>query len=503
MPETFAVERRRRIVSRTLSIPVGVAFALVLLIAPIAQGSLAREPIAGGFATPVHIAAAPGDPTRLFVVERAGTIRIVNLADHTVRPTPFLNVNDPPFTPVDTQGEGGLISMAFHPDYAANGHFFVYYTCDLHPGTPSIFGSRVSRFTVSSDPNVADPASEVRFFELQQPFPSHNGGMVAFKPNDPNHYLYVSFGDGSASCDTGLRAQDITNKFGSILRFDVDPGPSGDIRNPFAPPGNPFVNAQGDDLIWVYGLRNPFRISFDRLTGDLYIGDVGQVTREEISFQAGTSAGGENYGWNAYEGTVLAPPTCGLISPPLPSMVPPLYEYPRAGGAAVIGGYVYRGPQFASMTGRYFFGDFVQGRIWSFVRNGSGIADLQDHTATVNPAAARISTFGEDANGELYFATFSGDVFRIVDPAPAPPDADQDLLPDELELEIGTDPDDPDTDDDVVIDGIEVEFGTDPLDPFDFPLLPLLRGWPLTAALALTLFGSAVWVYLRRAGHSR
>jgi glucose/arabinose dehydrogenase len=487
---------------------VGIIVALAALTDSAAHASVTRELITNGFSSPLHVAAPPGDTTRLFVVQRGGLIRIINLTNNTVVGTPFLDVNDGPETDVDTQGEGGLLSMAFHPDYASNGQFFVYYTTDLSGGS-NVFGTRISLFTVSGNPNVADPASETVFLELTQPATNHNGGMVAFRPNDSNNYLYVSLGDGGGGCDPSERAQDITNKFGSILRIDVDLGPSGDVANPFAPGSNPFVDGPGgdEDLIWVFGLRNPYRFSFDRMTGDLYIGDVGQGSREEISFQSAASAGGENYGWDAFEGFLNPPPGCGTVAPALPSMVPPLHDYGRTDGQVVTGGNVYRGLDYASLAGRYYFTDFGSGRFWSFVRNGAGISDLQDHTAALNPSSANVSGFGEDSRGELYFTNFSGEVWQITDPDSSPVDTDQDLLPDSVETntgmfidenDTGTDPNDPDTDNDGVIDGIEVFFGTDPNDPFEFPLLPILRNWALMATLALALFGSAMWVWRRR-----
>ncbi len=475
-----------------------------------ADASITAQLLAGGFSSPLHVAAPPGDTGRLFVVERGGEIHIIDLSTSTVLGTPFLDVDDSPNTNVDQTGEGGLLSIAFHPDYGSNGFFFVYYTADLDPGAGFQFGTRVSRFTVSGNPNVADPASEIVFFEIDQPATNHNGGMIAFRPGDSNNYLYIGLGDGGGSCDSGERAQNINDKLGKMLRIEVDAGPSGDVENPFAPPSNPYVGVAGDDLIWSSGLRNPYRFSFDRSTGDMYIGDVGQGAREEISFEANSSTGGLNFGWDAYEGFLTPPPGCGTVAPTLPEMVPPLHDYVRADGHAVSGGYVYRGFDYSSMTGRYFFADYSLGNMWSFVRNGNGISDLQDHTSVLNPTAANVSGFGEDGRGELYFTTFGGNVIQIVDPASSPVDTDQDLLPDEVETDTGifvdendtgTDPFDPDTDDDGVRDGVEVQLGYDPLDGGDFPLLPVLRYGLSAAILAALLIGSAVWV--RRRGVSR
>jgi glucose/arabinose dehydrogenase len=489
-----------------LALTAASTIVLNLLAAPASFGEITRQLISGGFSSPVHVAAPPGDTNRLFVVERGGLIRIINLSNQTVNGTPFIDVNDSPNSDVDTAGEGGLLSIAFHPNYSSNGFFFVYYTCDIDPGAPDIFGTRISRFTVTGNPDIADPNSETRFLELNsEPNTNHNGGMVAFKPNDTGNFLYVSLGDGGSGCDPNEQAQDINNKWGKILRIDIDQAPGGDLENPPAPADNPFVGQAGDDLVWVLGLRNPFRFSFDRANGDMYIGDVGQITREEISFQSGSSSGGENYGWDHFEGFLENPPSCGTdISPALPEMLDPIHDYPRSDGATVTGGNVYRGPSFSTMSGRYFFADFGNGRVWSFVRNGNGITDLQEHSSDVNPSADNISSFGEDGNGELYFTDFNGQVVQIVDPD-SPPlfvDSDEDLLSDDDEITLGTDPNDPDTDGDGVIDGIEVELGTDPLDENDFPLLPVLRGWMLTGTLALALFGTALWFWRRRRSHN-
>jgi glucose/arabinose dehydrogenase len=449
-------------------IVAALAFAVALSPASSAIAAVAREVVATGLSFPVYVTNPPGDTDRHFVVERAGLIKIIDLNTNTVLDTPFLDVNASPNTDVDTAGEGGLLSLAFHPDYASNGFFFVYYTTSL-PGTG--FTTRVSRFTVTASPDVASAASETIFFELDQPFTNHNGGMVAFRPFDSNHYLYVGLGDGGSGCDPFLTAQDLASKLGKMLRLDVDAGPSGDLANPFAPPSNPFVGVAGDDLIWDLGLRNPFRFSFDRLTADLYIGDVGQNTREEVDFEPAGSAGGLNFGWNAREGTIATP--CPTVSPTLPEMIEPIHDYDHNGlGASVSGGNVYRGLQYPSMYGRYFFADFVTGEVWSFVRLGAGISDLQDHTAVLNPDGQNIVSFGEDGLGDLYIIEFSGTVSRIKDSAAV--DLDQDLLADLFETntgvfvsatDTGTDPGDPDSDGDGVLDGTEVALGTDPNNP--------------------------------------
>lgn len=467
-----------------------------------AEAVITREVVATGLASPVHVTAPPGDTDRIFVVQRGGLIRIINKATSTVLATPFLNVNDSPNTNVDTQGEGGLLSMAFHPNYSSNGFFFVYYTTNI-PGPG--FSTRVSRFTVSGSPDVADPASEVVFFELEQPFSNHNGGMIAFRPGDFMQSLYIGMGDGGSGCDPSEFAQNNNSKLGKFLRVNVNAGPSGDVENPFAPASNPFVGAPGDDLIWSTGWRNPFRWSFDRATGDMYVGDVGQVTREEVSFEPATDPGGGNYGWNAREGFISAP--CPNAEPTLPGMIDPIHDYDHNGsGASISGGVVYRGIRYASLYGRYFFGDFVTLQVWSFVYDGSTVSDLQTHTGVLNPNNANIAGFGEDGDGDIYIIEFGGTIARITDPDSPGLDLDQDLLEDYRETDTGifvsdtdtgTDPNDIDSDDDGVIDGTEVLLGTDPNDPFDFPSLPVSVRWmALTITVLMTM--GAIWFVRRR-----
>lgn len=473
-----------------------IAVVLVLT-GTFAPAQLAREVIVAGLNFPTFVGAPRADFDRLFVVERNGVIRIIDLDNNTILPTPFLDISGR----VNTSGEGALYSIAFHPQYATNGRFFVFYTTDINPGTGFTLGIRVSRFTVSTNPNMTDSASETTFLEISKPSTVHNGGMLSFRPADPNHYLYISVGDGGNGCDPNERAQDKGNKRGKILRIDVDPGPGGDPDEPFVPASNPYVDASGDDAVWVRGLRNPYRFSFDRLTGAMYIGDVGQEAREEIDFLPPSSSGGENFGWDALEGSI-EPPNCPMTALPDPDMLPPLHEYVHGEqGAAVTGGYVYRGADFPDIFGRYYFADFVNGNVWSCIPGTTGVSDLQDHTALLNPDLSFITSFGEDASGRIYIAELQGTVARIVSPLP---DMDQDLLLNEYEddtgtfvspTQTGTDPLDFDTDDDGVWDGIEVTLGTDPNDPFDFPELP--AGW-LALAASVVLAGSAFLAFRRQ-----
>ncbi len=484
---------------------LAAACALLLSVCGPARAAFTREVVASGFATPLQLTAPPGDTVRLFVVERGGTIRIINKATSTVLGTPFLDVNASPNSNVNSSGEGGLLGLAFHPNYSSNGFFFVYYTADVDPGAGFQFGTRVSRFTVTGSPDVASPASETVFFELNQPFTNHNGGMIAFRPADAGNNLYVGLGDGGGACDTSLNSQNLNSKLGKMLRIDVDSGPSGDLQNPYAPASNPFVGVAGDDLIWSLGWRNPFRWSFDRATGDMYVGDVGQNTREEVSFEAANAGGGLNFGWNAREGTIAAP--CSPVSPTLPGMVEPIYDYGHNGSASITGGVVYRGLEYASMYGRYFFADFVTQDVWSFVKSGNGVIDFQDHTAVLNPNNANVVAIGEDAEGDIYIVEFGGTIARITDPASSGVDLDQDLIEDQYEsdtgifvsaTDTGTDPGDMDSDDDGVMDGTEVELGTNPNDVLDFPDLPVVWGWSAAMLAALAVFVIAYGVARRR-----
>ncbi len=483
------------------------ALAMVAMLGAWPAGAvITREVVTSGLNTPLHVTAPPGDTDRIFVVQRGGLIRIIDKDTNTILATPFLNVNDSPNTNVDSQGEGGLLSMAFHPDYATNGYFFVYYTADVNPGVGNDFGTRVSRFTVTGNPDVADPNSEVVFFEIEQPFTNHNGGMIAFRPGEVSQSLYIGMGDGGSGCDPNEYAQNRNSKFGKFLRVDVNSGPSGDLENPYAPSSNPFVGQSGDDLIWSLGWRNPFRFSFDRYTGDLYVGDVGQVTREEIDIEAFDDPGGGNYGWNAREGIIAAP--CTNAEPTLPGMINPVYDYDHNGnGASVSGGNVYRGIKYASLYGRYFFADFVTGVVSSFVYEDGAVTGFQDNSAVLNPSDTSIAGFGEDGEGDIYIIEYGGTLSRITDPASPGMDFDQDLLEDQYETNTGTfvsvtdtgsDPNDIDSDNDGVIDGTEVELGTDPNDPFDFPTLPMSQTWMvlgITTAMAL----AGLWFWRRRA----
>jgi len=378
--------------------------------------------VASGLALPVFATAPPGDEERLFVVEQhSGRIRILRLDDESIDDTDFLTISG-----VADGDEQGLLGLAFHPDYATNGYFYV----NLTAGDGD---TEIRRYQVSANPDVADPQSAALVLGYDQPQDNHNGGWLGFGPDG---YLYISSGDGGGSNDSATghtagtgNAQDLTsNLLGKILRLDVDGDdfPADAARNYAIPPSNPFVGVTGDDEIWSYGLRNPWRASFDRMTGDLYIGDVGQGQREEIDVEPADSAGGANYGWRLREGTIETP-TVGGARPA--GAVDPIYDYTRGGGAfqgfVVTGGYVYRGP-IAEIQGHYFFADYLSERIWSLVFDGSDPAgfdgsnftDLTDRTAELDPGGDhdinQIASFAEDSLGRLYILDLGGEIFRIV-----------------------------------------------------------------------------------------
>jgi glucose/arabinose dehydrogenase len=342
--------------------------------------------VADGFDRPVQVVDAGDGGERLFVVEQSGRIRVVR--DGQVLPEPFLDISEL----VSCCGERGLLSVAFHPDYADNGAVFVDYT-DTNGDTV------VARYHVAAnDPDRADPASAEVILRVDQPAANHNGGLLLFGPKDS--YLYIGLGDGGGG--NGQNGQDLSTLLGKILRIDVD-GPSGGQLYAI-PPDNPFVDQPGArPEIWVLGLRNPWRFSFDRVTGDLWIGDVGSATYEEVNFQPAASPGGENYGWNLMEGSECrAEDGCD-------EFVSPVSGFDRDEGCVVTSGYVYRGTAIPEMEGVYLFADYCSGRVW-------GLApDAGNAWARLGPVETgpRISSFGEDAAGELYVVDIEGAVYRL------------------------------------------------------------------------------------------
>ncbi len=359
--------------------------------APPNRAGVQLVPVASGFDRPLYVTHAGDGSGRLFVVEQSGKIWIVT--DGQRSETPFLDVGDLLENDVFSGGytERGLLGLAFAPDYATSGVFYINYT-DAGGNTV------VARYHVSADnPNAADPASAVTLLTQEQPYANHNGGHMVFGADG---YLYIAMGDGGSGGDPENRAQNLGTWLGKILRIDV----SGDSYR--VPEDNPFVGTEGVlPEIWAYGVRNPWRFSFDRETHDLYIGEVGQNAWEEINFQPADSAGGENYGWRVYEGTH---PYSGEAA--LPDAVAPVAEYGHNLGASVTGGYVYRGTAIPDLVGAYFYGDFGSGTIWSLYRDASGA--WHDEVFMQNTGYG-ISSFGEDESGELYVVDYGGTVLRF------------------------------------------------------------------------------------------
>lgn len=355
---------------------------------------LALQPVvAGGLDRPDGIVNA-GD-SRLFIIQQSGTILIFD--GTRLLPTPFLDVR----ALVSIDSERGLLGLAFHPHYRDNGFFFIYYT-DRN-GDITLARYRVS--PSSADRADATSATIVLTISHSQ-FANHNGGQLQFGPDG---YLYLGPGDGGSQGDPFGHAQDRSQLLGKILRIDVDSLP---YR---IPPSNPFVNTAGArPEIWAYGLRNPWRFTFDRETGDLWIADVGQNTYEEVDLQPRSSIGGENYGWRRMEGFHCFNPASGCQDP---SFTMPILEYSHDGGAcSITGGYRYRGTRYPRMRGMYFYGDYCSGTIWGATQQSDGTWSSQRLLST----RLRISTFGEDVNGELYVADLNGAVYQLADIAPPP-----------------------------------------------------------------------------------
>jgi glucose/arabinose dehydrogenase len=352
--------------------------------------ALQLTPVATGLEDPIFASGAPGEIGRLFIIEKPGRIRI--LEGGTVRTQSFLDI-----TAITSKGgEQGLLGLAFHPAYATNGLVYVDYT-DANGDTV------VAEYARSTaDSAVAEPTARRVLRTIAQPFANHNGGMIAFGQDGA---LYVALGDGGGGGDPNETAQDLQSKLGKILRLNVD----GDAP----PPGN---LAGADPDVWSYGLRNPFRFSFDRVTGDLYIGDVGQGEFEEVDVEP-RGEGGRNYGWDITEGFACFEPRndCDTTGITFPAVA---YAHSNGGArddCSVIGGYVYRGSAIPGLVGRYLYGDLCSNRIRSFVWNGSAAVSKVEMTATLASDAtlAALASFGEDLNGELYLADLGGTVYRI------------------------------------------------------------------------------------------
>ena len=339
------------------------------------------------FSQPVGIVSSGAGSNSLFVIEQPGTIRVFENSQTVATSSIFLDLSNR----VLYGGEQGLLGLAFHPNYAANGYFYVDYVVDNPRRTI------VSRYTVStSNPNQAQSDSELVLLEIAQPFTNHKGGQLAFGPDG---YLYIAMGDGGSGGDPFGNGQNRAVLLGKILRIDVNT-PSGG-RNYGIPADNPFVgNTLGyREEIYAYGFRNPWRFSFDTLTGRLWVGDVGQSQREEIDIVEK----GLNYGWNIMEGSL---PYAGGSQVGLEL---PVWEYGRDQGIAIIGGYVYRGPTATALTGSYVYGDYGSGRIWALTIGSTGTPS----NTLLDDTTLQISSFGLDGNGELYVCAFDGKIYRF------------------------------------------------------------------------------------------
>ena len=373
--------------------------------------------VAGGLNRPIFVTHAPGDETRLFIVEQRGVIRILDFQTGTVLAASFLNIDGDVAGPANSFDERGLLGMAFHPDYANNGFFYVNYT--RNAGSDTV----IARYTVSANPNLADLGSAQSIIVINQPQSNHNGGWIGFGPDG---YLYIASGDGGGGCDqhgANGNGQNTGSLLGSMLR--IEPSTTDGVGGYTNPPSNPFIGVQGADEIWAYGLRNPWRSSFDRETGDLYIADVGQDAREEINFQPASSTGRENYGWRCFEGNNCSN-ISGCSTTPCAcnptGLVFPIHTYNHPTGFSITGGYVYRGCDIPSLDGTYFFADYSTNRTWSFLYDGS-VNEFTERTGELSPSSdgfgvTSIASFGEDARGEVYIVdrngTTQGEIFRII-----------------------------------------------------------------------------------------
>jgi glucose/arabinose dehydrogenase len=354
--------------------------------------AISLEPVLGGFELPVfvtHAGEEASGASRLFTVEKAGRILLVE--NSVVQPTPFLDITDR----VGSQrNEQGLLSVAFPPDFATSGLFYVDYTDRRGDTVVARYG------LMAGDPGQADPSSEQIILQIEQPAANHNGGQVKFGPDG---YLYIGTGDGGQAGDPWGNAQNPNELLGKILRIDVTGADTYEV-----PSDNPSLDQPGArPEIWATGLRNPWRFSFDRATDDLYIADVGQNLFEEVHFQPAASPGGENYGWDVMEGNQCFEPPSSCDSD---GLAPPVAEYDHGQGCSITGGYVYRGTRFPQMEGVYFFGDFCSGNIWGLRRGAPGNWEM----ALLLDTDINISSFGEDIDGEIYVVSYSdGNIYHL------------------------------------------------------------------------------------------
>ncbi|PJZ75656.1 PQQ-dependent sugar dehydrogenase [Leptospira neocaledonica] len=374
--------------------PSGASFPFLPLLSGCSEDRnppcLKLTEIASGFDAPLFLVSPSGDTSRIFVLEQGGKVRLIK--DGILLSSPFLDLGSAGLDIISFSGERGLLGLAFHPNYNSNGRFWVNYTRKADGDTVVAEYSRSS-----SDPDLASGSGSV-LFTVEQPFSNHNGGMMTF---DAGGYLLVGMGDGGGAGDPNNEAQNLESPLGKILRIDID-------NYPTPPPGNRPATGFENPHIWDWGLRNPWRFSLDRGTGDLYIADVGQNNFEELNIEP-ANTGNINYGWRFTEGNhcydpVLGCNTSGISFPKL--------EYNHFTGSSITGGYVYRGLNFPELNGRYFYGDFIAKRIWSILWDGTKVSERIEHTSEMG-FSSNVSSFGEDTNGEIYIVDYGGKIFRI------------------------------------------------------------------------------------------
>ena len=368
--------------------------------------------IADGFDKPIYAVSHPTDHKMIFVVEQKGVIKIVN--NKTVLKLPFLDIQDRVHYPLFPGDEMGLLGFAFHPEFSINGFCFVNY---VDKNDYSI----ISRF--KADSLTINPSSEKILLKLKQPYSNHNGGGIAFGPDG---YLYIGFGDGGSAGDPETNAQNLNNFLGKILRIDVNTNP----EKYTIPHNNPFIGKKNvKEEIFCYGLRNPWRFSFDSLTGDLFIGDVGQNNWEEIDVILANKMGGQNFGWNIMEGFHCYPEEIECNNT---NLIEPIWEYPnnanyfktlagikqnKMDGCSITGGYVYRGNKIPEFYGRYIFGDYCTGKVWSFIYENGETKNIKNHTLEIlnsmNKNSFYLSSFGKTSEGELFIVDYNGGIYII------------------------------------------------------------------------------------------
>lgn len=372
--------------------------------AQVVERILVDNILVSGLTRPVQVTHAGDGSERIFVVEKPGRLRVVQ--NGALVSTPMLDMSA---ITNSVCSECGFLGVAFHPNYGSNRYFYVNYTDKSSP-----MNTVIARYTASSaNPNVADPASRKVLLTIAQPQENHNGGQLLFGPDG---YLYIGMGDGGSGGDPSNNAQNIEVLLGKMLRIDVNNG------DPYGiPAGNPYAGKAGRDEIWALGLRNPWRFSFDRLNGDLYIGDVGQNLYEEISFLPGNTASGKNLGWRCMEGAHIynTQPPCNDPAF-LATLTPPIAEYSHSVGFSVTGGFVYRGNQFPDLYGQYFYGDFGSGKIWSMKKNQETPPTFTAPILELDNSGINISSFGEDEAGELYITDYYGGYVRKLESMAGP-----------------------------------------------------------------------------------